>query len=336
MPARQIKYMFYGLTAVVAAGLGAASAFVQPAAGEPQAFLRDGNVHLVDTSLGEKQITDDRDTRIVFDQKGNYILYGRGWEGELPESEVMGGTRLRVMSLDGKDDREVAVELVNEAFFDKSGKTIYYVTREKDLYQVPTAGGEPRSYGTKALNVDLSPDGKRLAYLKLNDDWQPGSYLENVPGLAVLDVDSGQEALISDNAFDFAPIWTPNGRSILFYSRSPEGMASMFVMRADGSDRRQLTNVGQAFVSGQTVAMPSEKPVWSPGGRHLAYESDRQIWILEFDETRTNLKSAQPVSYGKSPRWDADGKSLHVLVGKGNDFSSSSLVRIDLTGRVLK
>lgn len=298
--------------------------------------LKGHKLYLADTTLGEKKLPLRDDVEILFDQKAGYVLFGKGWTGAAPESENHGGTILHVMRADGSGERRVTDDLVREAFLDPAATRIYYVTREQDLYVEGIGGSGKKRLAEKVLGVSLSPKGGAAAYQKLNPDWSVGDYFDRAMGLTVFDLAKGEEKRISTAWEDFAPVWTPDGAKILFFSRSPEGLASHFIMNADGSGRRQLTNLGQKFVSDRTVPVPSERPIWSKDGRVLVYESDRQIWVNEFSPGIERVVGARPIVYGKHPEWTKDGKTLRVLVGQNGDFDQGSFVNVDLTGKILR
>ncbi len=299
-------------------------------------ILKNGNLYLISSILGEKQLTTKGNIKLLFDQKNGKIIFGKEWKEETLESERIGGTRLWIMNNDGSNELLIADELVVYAFFDKTGKKIFYNTRNNyDLYLVNIDGISKVNLHTKTLTSNLSPDGNYLVYQKLNPDWQIGQYYDQALGITILDLKTKKEKIISHSSEDFAPIFTPDGKKILFFSRSPEGLASHFIMNTDGSNRKQLTNIGEKFVSDRTIPVISEKPIWSKNGRYLIYESDKEIWINEFDDSLDNIINAKQIAFGLNPQWFIDGKI--ITVGLTNiDKASESLIKIDLDGKIIK
>jgi len=291
---------------------------------------RDGVLQLADSILGEKRFDLAASTDMVFDETDEYVLFGR-WGSAPPESEAAGGASLKVMRRDGTDERALADSPVVEARFDRAGKNVYYVTVDRVLYSVGVNGGAVRRMQSKVLSFDLSSDGSRVVYQKLNADWQPGDYFDRALGLTILDLKNGAEKFVSHDWEDFGPIWTPDGRRVLFFSRDVDGNEVHFIVSADGTDRRRLKTP-----SGETVPVPSERPIWSSDGRYLVYESDRSIWLNEFDVARGTLRSAKRIGYGKHPRWTDDGRAVRVLVGDYGDFSPASTITLDLDGKITK
>ena len=83
--------------------------------------------------------------------------------------------------------------------------------------------------------------------------------------------------------------------------------SNIFVMDSDGSDLRRLTHDGGVEV----------KPVWSPDGRHIAYErAGWDIWIINADgSNRQNLTRHVPADvrdplWDYTPSWHPDGDRI--------------------------
>lgn len=323
------------LAVIIIFGFGGAFLFRLNSIKAKRVVLTDGNLYSISNTLGEKNyavLTVNKDIKIMFDQKNGKIIYGKSWEEETLFSESIGGTKLYIMDEDGTNERQITEELIRLAFLDNSGQKIYYTTRNQDLYEINIDGSNLRKIQEKVVQPDLSPDGNYLVYQKLNTDWQLGQYFDQALGLTVLDLSTGLEKRISNTWEDFNPLWTPDGKKILFFSRSPEGLASHFIMNADGSGRKQLTNIGEMFVSEKTVPMPSEKPIWSNDGKYLVYESDRSIWYNKFDSDY-NLTEAKQLAYGRDPAWVIDGKRISVVVNNTNKINEA-LIEVDLNGSI--
>lgn len=323
------------LTLLIAAGAFSVVRMTKPASAAPL-VVKNHKLYLLDTTVGEKRIPTADEVELLFDRKAGSILFGARWEGSRADTTDAGGARLRLMRENGGGEQAVTDAHVRAAFFDRAAKTVYYTTVDQDLYAVNADLSGRKRLASKVLSANLSPDGRSIVYQKLNADWRPGQYYDQALGLTVLDLASGTETRITRSWEDFAPFWTPDGREIVFYSRSPEGLASQFIIGADGADRRQLTNVGQKAVSDATVPVPSELPSWSPDGRKLIYESDKEIWLNEFAPKRERVISAKSLGYGKHPEWTDGGASVRVLVGKDGDAENASTVRMGLDGKILK
>ncbi len=113
-----------------------------------------------------------------------------------------------------------------------------------------------------------SPDGTKIAYAA--DPTGRGGSLQ----IFVRDLTrQGREATIqlTNSGQNFAPSWSPDGSQIAYTSAQGRG-SRIFVMRADGSDKRQLT-------FGDSGA-ENRDPSWSPDGRYIFFSSTRNGGIL--------------------------------------------------------
>ncbi len=151
---------------------------------------------------------------------------------------------------------------------------------------------EPGYYG----ELRLSPDGKRLAVLLLNDIW-------------VYDFESRTMTRMTFRGVNQAPVWTPDGRRITFSSSQDVTRPTLYwVDAAGGAEPEILSRDGE-------VQFPSS---WSPDGTTLAYEeiklvnpeSDFDIWLLtgggpwkRQSLIRTPFKDDQPM-------FSPDGRAL--------------------------
>ena len=310
--------------------------FVKPPSAEATRFTLkdDGNLYTVSTSLGEKRLTNGGNIQIVFARKNGNILLGKTMPGDIPDSEHVVGTTLFLLQDDGTNMRLLTDVPVMYAFFDPTGRQVYYTSQNADLFVFDLSTSTTQKLQEKVLSPSLSPDGRSIIYQKLNPTWGPGQYYDEALGITVLNLQTKQETRISNTWEDFNPLWTPDGKNILFFSRSAEGLASHFVMDANGKNRKQLTNIGQGLVTDKTVAIPSELPQWSSDGKTLIYEADRQIWINEFAPGHSAMLKAKPVAYGRDPEWLPDGKTFTAVItprAKGQ----STLLTMDSSGNIL-
>jgi len=124
-----------------------------------------------------------------------------------------------------------------------------------DLYRLKSVG-----------DVQMSPDGRRIAYSVQNSD-RPGRPYSQV---WILDAATGKAVRLgSDQEGASGPRWSRDGQQIAYFGREESG-AGVVVSRADGSGAVLL-----APVSGTNHPLPSngERLAWSPDGRQVAFIS---------------------------------------------------------------
>ncbi len=98
------------------------------------------------------------------------------------------------------------------------------------------------------MNVDVSPDGRLLAFDLLGD-------------IYTMPITGGTPTRIADGlAFEHQPRFSPDGRRIAFTSDRGGG-DNIWVMNADGSDKRQVTKEDFRLLN---------QPSWSPDSRFIA------------------------------------------------------------------
>jgi Tol biopolymer transport system component len=143
----------------------------------------------------------------------------------------------------------------------------------------------------------FSPDGSSIVFTRFKDPRTSAIFRVGIGG-------SGLKRLTPWRLNDSDPDWSPNGRKIAFdsgdFNGETDGGGNIYVMRADGSGRRRLTDhprlrKGDRF----NVA---NNPVWSPSGT--------RIMFTHFLPQRTELVAMRP-----------NGSHKHVVVD-GHHFQN--------------
>jgi Tol biopolymer transport system component len=126
-------------------------------------------------------------------------------------------------------------------------------------YSVPSDGGVPRDLAPSApagFDPGWSPDGKRVV-LTLNEGGTPGISLSG-PGIAIVDLQTGEISLLPDAAQLWSPRWSPDGKYIAATTADSDKLV-LFDFAT-----RQWTDL---------ISMPIGYPVWSHDGQYLYFDS---------------------------------------------------------------
>jgi len=211
------------------------------------------------------------------------------------------------------------------------------------------AVGEPEGFG----DLSLSPQGSRLAVDIYDEEGDQRD-------VWIYDLERGARSRFTfDPAWDFSPLWSPDGSRIVFGS-DRSGMFGVYVKDASGASEEKLllaadeilapcdwSNDGRVValvrlgagtgwdiwalpMDGSRDAFPvvatpfiDSRPRFSPDGRWIAYESDEsgrsEIYVRQFPGPGGRWQVS--TSGGSEPWWSADGREIFYLDGEENMVS---------------
>jgi serine/threonine protein kinase/Tol biopolymer transport system component len=192
--------------------------------------------------------------------------------------------------------------------FSQDGRKALYATRygRANLERAgldpagPTVAGplQPITQGSREVSsCRVSPDGQRIVFASQSP--QEDLFIVGTDG-------SGLRQLTNDIFKDRNPVWSSDGRRLLFYS-DRSGRYEAWTIRPDGSDLRQVT---------RTQGEPVFSPLWSPDSRRLVcgigFTGPALIDLTRPIDGRTPERL--PPSPTRAPffasSWSPDGKSL--------------------------
>jgi TolB protein len=163
-----------------------------------------------------------------------------------------GSTQIYAISANGGEKQRLSnsAGIDTEPRFSPDGQSIYFTSDRSggpQIYKMSANGGAAQRMTFKgAFNISprISPDGKTLAYISMRE----GKYQ-----LYALDLTNSQELRLSDGPDDEAPSFSPNGRYIMYATKSG-GRGTLAVVSIDGSVKHQLsTQLGEI-----------REPTWGP------------------------------------------------------------------------
>lgn len=170
----------------------------------------------------------------------------------------------------------------------------------EDLLAVKTVSG-----------ARLSPDGKFAVYSLSVLDKSSG---KSNADIWIVEVGKGSDPkqLTTSTASDSDPVWTPDGKSIVFLSRR-SGSAQIWQIPVDGGEARQVTKLPIDITNG---------PVIAPNGKSVAFSA--QVFpgkspqeTADHEKKKGDAKSSVKTFDSLMIRhWDTydDGKRSHVFV----------------------
>jgi Tol biopolymer transport system component len=169
------------------------------------------------------------------------------------------------------------------ARFSDDGERIVYVSAETrdNIYKL---NFDPVAEKVVGSPVALTEGTKRFGYLHVSPDnkWIAASSTGQQEAIYIMHTDgSGIVKLTNDNYKNRGPAWSPDGKSLVFYS-DRSGKYEIWKIGIDGSNLRQLSTTNRQFVL----------PMWFPDGHKIVFSSmtAQGYWtgILEIDSTSTD------------------------------------------------
>jgi imidazolonepropionase-like amidohydrolase/Tol biopolymer transport system component len=152
------------------------------------------------------------------------------------------------------------------------------------------------------MNVDVSPDGSRVAFDMLGD-------------IYVVPLAGGTATRIAEGlSYEQQPRWSPDGTRIAFVSDRGGG-DNVWLMNADGSNKKQLTKEDFRLLN---------QPSWSPDGRYIVAKKHfttarslgtGEVWLYHVDGGAGVLLVKRPNEKHQKelgePTYAPDGKSVY-------------------------
>ncbi|MGH9722233.1 MAG: protein kinase domain-containing protein, partial [Bryobacteraceae bacterium] len=192
----------------------------------------------------------------------------------------------------------------------RGGRTGIWRVPIKESSGEPRGAAEPiRTPAPYTSHLSFSRDGRRMSYV----------HQVTTGRISMVRFDPARELVLSEpkevtqsSRGASRPALSPDGKWLAF--NTTEQQEDLFVISADGSGLRQLTNNNSR----------NRGPRWSPDGKRIAYfstrSSDWEIWTVDVDggglRQMTHL-GGQNVAW---PVWSPDGRYLAYTIFGVNTF----------------
>ena len=170
---------------------------------------------------------------------------------------------------------------------------------------------------TNRFPLAWTPDGAKILFRSQNGDADPGD-------IYVMDADGANVVNLTNSpAPELYAGWSPDGRQIAFDASIADNEVAIFIMDADGRNRRRLTFGGL-----------NSAPHWSPDGRRIAFMSSRtgriRIHTMDTDGRNVTQITDHRRDFDFVPIWSPDGHSIAFVSG---DTQSLGLYLVDPESR---
>src|SRR5437763_4624009 len=203
------------------------------------------------------------------------------------------------------------------------GRQIAYISeRNSFFFDLYLADAETGKVLRRLVKSTLSSNYESLRFINSAGSWSPaGRYFaiaakrRDRDDLVILDVKKDEEVRripLPLNGLT-TPAWSPDAKQLAF-TGSDGGLSDLFIVNADGSDLRRLTNDKYADL----------EPSWSADGKTIAFATDRgaatdfddlkfgnmRIALFHLDKGTIELLGHMDQGKNIDPVWAPDGKSL--------------------------
>lgn len=220
---------------------------------------------------------------------------------------------LRSMNFDGTATIDLwgtRLPLSNESYagvdyaFTPDGQTVVYSAFDGTYVQ---ARGRARTkiMTTIIEGIDVSPDGRKLAYTRKVGTGETDIYVCNIDG-------TGERQLTNARGAETRPAWSPDGRKILYaQGAGVSEIQRLMVMEADGSGARAITR--GSSTAPEEIKFTMGK--WSPDGSKIVAigyagaTRQWQVYTLNADGTSPRQLTTEALIHS-TPSWSSDGRKI--------------------------
>ena len=216
------------------------------------------------------------------------------------------------------------------------GEYVWPIYPTYDIYTTSVNGGEPTLFiGGEGYDAEatVSPQGNKVVFTSTRS-----GDLE----LYTCDIDgSNIQQVTSELGYDGGAFFSPDGQYLVWRASRPaegeeadaylkllsEGLVQptameLFIAKVDGSEQRQITNLGGA----------NWAPYFHPDGEHILFSSNHVTGAFPFNIFMTDIHGAEPVqitfdnAFDSFPMFSPDGKRIAFSSNRNNGRTRSTNV----------
>ena len=157
---------------------------------------------------------------------------------------------------------------------------------------------EEVDFGSFHKYMNWSYDGRKLAYAKYHFD----NHQSLVNDIKIYDLDEKSSAWLTQSERAAYPDWSPDGKQIIYVAHE-NSVSNLYTMRADGSDKKQITN----YVYDTQILNPH----YSPDGNSIIFamadkEANLDLHILDLASGDIRRLTDNPAA-DYNPVWHPGG-----------------------------